>query len=432
MGNTGKKRVCILSLDAVGRKDMEFMLSLPNFSRIVREGFFCDKVFSTYPSLTYPAHTSIITGKVPARHGIVSNTLLQPARETPDWLYKHKYIDGPTLYDVAKKKGYTVASLLWPVTGGAKIDYNIPEIMVTRKLQNQVVSCLVNGSPRYLLELNKRFGHLRKGIEQPYLDNFVMASAEYTIRKYDPDLLLVHLTDVDTNRHNLGADAPEIKEALERHDERIGNLQKWLSETRPMDDTVFIVLGDHCQIDASKIVYLNKLFADRGLLTVKDGYVADYKAVTKSCDGSAYVYINEKYASNDTVLETVIDVLNEIKGNKELGIEEIYTGEEAAEMGADPDCFAMIEAERGYYFLDEARVLTESVKDTKNHRMFAIHGCSPLKEENITFFAGCGAGIKKGSRKESMHLWDEGPTIAKLMGLYLPGADGEIVKEMLE
>ncbi len=433
-----KRRTVIVSLDAVGRRDMEYMLTLPNFSRIVKEGFFCDRVYSVYPSLTYPAHTSIVTGKVPNNHGIIANTLFQPGRERPDWMYKRKYIQGTTLYDEAHKKGLTTAAFLWPVTGGAKIEWNIPEIMVTRRFQNQVTSCLANGTPGYLLTLNKKFGHMRKGITQPALDDFLMASVEYTLNKYDPDLCLIHFTDVDTNRHNYGVEGPEITAALKRNDDRLGQLLKWLKiepgQTTDSDgrEVSFIVLGDHCQIEAHTITYLNKLFADWGLLTVRNGKITDYAAITKSCDGSAYLYVNEAYAGDEEFIGLLTDLLNEIKNLPALGVEEIYTGEEARKMGADENCFAMLEAKRGFYFLDGVRILTESVEDTKDHKMFAIHGCSPEKEENLTFFAGFGAGIRKGSRAESMHLWDEGPTIAKLMGVSLPDADGKVIEEVFE
>lgn len=432
MDKKSKHRIIMISLDAVGKRDMEFMLKLPNFSKMVENGAFCDTVYSAYPSLTYPAHTCIVTGKTPDHHGIVSNTRIQPSRKNPDWLYKRKFIKGTTIVDEAKKKGYKIAALLWPVMGGAKIDYNIPEVLVTRKYQTQVTACLANGTPLYLLDVNKRFGSIRKGTEQPALDDFIMACTQYTIEKYDPDMMLIHFTDVDTNRHHHGAEGPEIEAALRRHDERIGKIKEWLAKTRPMENTTFIVLGDHCQIDMHTIVYLNKLFLDKGYLTVKNGKIVDYKAYAKTCDGSAYVYLNEKYAADEAFVEELTDTLNEAKKNESLGIEEIYTREEAAEMGADSECFVMVEGKPGYYFLNEFDVLTEKVSETQNHRMFATHGCLPTKEENITFFAAEGYGIKKGARVESMHLWDEGPTIAKVMGVNLPGADGEVIKEFLK
>lgn len=411
---------------------MEYMLSLPNFKKLVENGAFCDNVESVYPSLTYPAHTSIVTGQTPNHHGIVNNTKFQPSRSNPDWMYKKNLISARSIIDIAKEKGMKVCTLLWPVTGGGKIDYNLPEILVTRKWQNQVTACLANGSIKYMLELQKRFASIRHGIEQPALDDFVMASTEYTIKTYNPDLLMIHLTDVDTNRHLHGADNEYIKDALKRHDERIGKILEWLSETGSMDETTFIVLGDHCQRDAHTIVYLNKLFLDKGLITVKNGKIVDYKAITKTCDGSTYVYVNDKWAMNENFISELTDLLNEMKNTEELGIQDIFTNDEVAEMGADEHCLVMIEAKPGYYFNNEFDVLTEPVSETKNHKMFSIHGCLPTDENLKTFFVASGKGIKKNVKIDSMHLWDEGPTIAKLMGGELPLADGHIIETILE
>ena len=427
----GKRRLVMLSLDAVGRRDMEFMMTLPNFSEVVKNGAFCDRVYSVYPSLTYPAHTAVVTGRMPNNSRIVSNTKLQPNRMDPDWLYKRKYIHGTTLPDEARKAGMSVAAFLWPVMGGLKADYNIPEVMVTRKFQNQIVSCLRNGTPGYLLEVNKLFGNIRHGIEQPALDDFIMACVKHTIEKYDPDMLMIHLTDADTTRHNFGATGKEVTDALLRHDKRIGELKEWLKASRPMDDTTFIVLGDHCQIDTHTIVYLNRYFADKGLIDIKNGRITDYRVIAKGTDGSTYVYLNDKYRNDDSLLEKVTDILNEMAGDERLGIEKIYTNEEAAEMGADGSCLVMIEAKNGYYFLNNFDVLTESVKSTKNHKMLASHGYLPTKEENITFFAAQGLGIKKGVHIDEMHIWDEGPTIAKLMGFNLGAVDGVVINDIL-
>ena len=58
------KRVMIISFDAVGRADLEFLKSLPNFGSFLQGAALCDHVNSVYPSVTYPAHTSIVTGRM--------------------------------------------------------------------------------------------------------------------------------------------------------------------------------------------------------------------------------------------------------------------------------------------------------------------------------------------------------------------------------
>jgi Uncharacterized proteins of the AP superfamily len=98
------KYLYVISFDGLSSLDFEYISSLPNFKRFLAEASYCKNVYSVYPSLTYPAHTTIVTGKYPRNHGIVNNTLLQPYRKSPDWYWSRKYIKGDTIYDLAIKK----------------------------------------------------------------------------------------------------------------------------------------------------------------------------------------------------------------------------------------------------------------------------------------------------------------------------------------
>ena len=96
----GGDPMIVVSLDAVGTEDLPFLKSLPNFGDFWREAAVCERVRSVYPSLTYPAHTTIVTGKYPANHGIVNNLRIQPRREKPDWFWQRRFVRGETLYDL--------------------------------------------------------------------------------------------------------------------------------------------------------------------------------------------------------------------------------------------------------------------------------------------------------------------------------------------
>ena len=60
------KRLIVISLDALGSTDFEMFSQLPNFKKFIDHAAFCRQVRSVYPSLTYPAHTTIVTGRPPA------------------------------------------------------------------------------------------------------------------------------------------------------------------------------------------------------------------------------------------------------------------------------------------------------------------------------------------------------------------------------
>lgn len=425
------KYTVIVSFDAVGSRDFNTLCELPNFKKFLENSAYCKEVSSIYPTLTYPAHTSIVTGKYPNRHGIVNNTMIQPHRKKPDWFWKRKYVKGSTFYDEARKAGMKVAALLWPVTAGAKINYNIPEILPNRPWETQEMVSFLNGSALYEIELLKNFGHLRDGVKQPQLDNFVHQSLLHTLRKYKPNLTMVHFTDVDTNRHDFGVDAPEIKEAFLRHDIRLKEIIETLQETGMYDETAIIILGDHSQLSVNKVIYPNYLFKQKGLITLKNNKIHTWRAFAHNCDGSCYIYLKDK---NDLELKAQIkELLDGLKEKFPEGIEHIYTGEEAAAMGADENCIFMLEAYEGWYFLDEYDELTTEVKmdSGKPHMMLGTHGFLPTKSGYNTFFAAKGVGIASSVEVEKMSLVDEGPTIASLLGLELPNTDGRIITELL-
>ena len=378
-------RVIILSFDCLSALDFPILQKLPNFQTLIKRGAIAKKVEPIYPSVTYPSHSTIVTGNYPNKHGVVSNTLLQPGRESPDWHWYRKSINGTTLYDEARKANLTTAALLWPVTGRANIDYNLPEIFPNRPWQNQILVSLFSGSPLYQLDLNRRFGHIRNGLSQPELDNFVLASAVHTIQTKKPNVMFVHFTDLDTQRHYHGFESEETVAAIHRHDERLGKIIHALKESGIYEESTIIALGDHSALSENKAIQLNVLFRQKGLISVnKSGKIHDWKAYCQSCDGSAYVHVKDK---NDT--ETIKEIqllLEELLQDKQNGIEFILHDEDAKERGADGNCLFMLEAMEGYYFIENytgdfiKEINKEDVNSSKKYT-FGTHGYS---QQNLT------------------------------------------------
>lgn len=432
-----KRRMVILSFDAVGAEDLSVLKRLPNFKRLLGQGALCEQVESVYPSITYPAHTTIVTGKKPCHHGVINNTRFQPKREKPDWMSDRRNIRGTTLYDEAMKRGDRVCALLWPVTGKSRITYNFPEIHADRPWQNVILKTILDGSTRYVLGTLPHAVRELKGIREPELDNFLEKTAVDTILRYNPELMLIHFLDVDSHRHQLGAAHPEIRRALERLDGRIGAITDALARTKAggchsMEDTTVVILGDHYQLDCHTVIYPNYLLKKHGLFHVDGkGHVTDYQAIAKNCDGSCYIYLRPEIRKNPIMTEKLTQNLTTIFHELSDGVARIFTAQQACSMGADDTCVMMLEATPGYYFLDDHQILTCSVDDVERHRMKATHGYLPTLEKYQTFFMMAGYGVRKGGTCSSMKLWDEAPTLAHIMGLTLPETDGCVRTELL-
>lgn len=107
-------------------------LKVPNLRRMVADGVYADGVIGVLPTLTYPSHTTILTGVSPAVHGIYSNTTFDPLNKNAQgWYWYSEDVKVPTLWDAAHSAGITTANVYWPVSVGAHVDYNLAQLWRT-------------------------------------------------------------------------------------------------------------------------------------------------------------------------------------------------------------------------------------------------------------------------------------------------------------
>ena len=99
----------------------------PTLEHFTQRGSYANGVIGVLPTLTFPSHTTLVTGATPALHGISSNLLFDPLkRNQGGWNWFAEDIKADTLWKAAARKGLKTGSVFWPVTVGARIDYLIP------------------------------------------------------------------------------------------------------------------------------------------------------------------------------------------------------------------------------------------------------------------------------------------------------------------
>jgi predicted AlkP superfamily pyrophosphatase or phosphodiesterase len=433
-----KKAMVILSFDGLDTKDIAYLKAKPGFKRFLEQAAGSDEVNSIYPSVTYAAHASIITGCLPNRHGIVDNTKVQPQRfENPDWYWYQKDIKVPTLYDLAKQNDYTVAALLWPTTGRSKIDFNMPEIFSNRKWTSQMMVSLYAGTPGFQVKMVKRHDHLRKGKLQPFLDNFTTAVTLDTIHEHQPDMLLVHLTDLDSIRHYHGHDSKEASEALDRHDSRLTQILDVLSAYEKYNDCYIVILGDHSSKDVTHGISMNGWFKQMNFLEYKSvdakgvNQFTEVDVFAKSCDGSCYIYLYSELLERE-IEEKIMKLAAE---NPHLF--SVHKQPIISDLGADPQAFLMLEAKAPYHFVDDVTdpfvLPIQDIPYYIGKIKTAVHGFSPELDDYKTCFYIKGPGIKPGTHLGKMSLIDIAPTLAPLLDFDLNDVDGHSKhKDLLE
>src|ERR1051325_4584291 len=181
-------------------------LKVPNLTEMKLNGAYAEGVEGIYPSVTYPAHTTLITGVRPASHGIVQNRIFEPptAPQTKEWYWYAESVKTPTLYALAKKAGLRTAAVGWPVTVKADIDDNVPEIFDPLEAQPSGKRTLQYATP----------GLFQKALaanptSDATVDGRRTAISEFIIKEYKPRLMLIHLVDLDSAHHTYGPRSPK-------------------------------------------------------------------------------------------------------------------------------------------------------------------------------------------------------------------------------
>lgn len=424
------QHLIIISLDALNAQDLEYLKELPNFKSFIEEGAYVKEVTSVYPTVTYTCHTSIITGTYPKKHGVFTNELIQPEQAAnQEWFWYEKYIKVPTLFDYANKAKLITANVLWPVMAGAPIIYNCPEIWSVTG-ESYLSLYLKNASKRALPFIIKHKKESR-GKQQPYLDNFVESVAIDMIIKKKPNLLCIHLIELDHERHVMGLHQQTINTVIKRLDERVGNIIKATKKAGIYDNTTFVLLGDHGCTDFSNVVYMNTMFAQEGFLTIdKNRQITSWSAYANSCGGSTHIYINKN--CDKLLRQKITAYLDNLTVMPNTFIKKLYTKEEASEKyNLDGNFDFVIESKNGYVFRNSVTAEPIINRTEIKNCFVADHGQEPTHPDLKTLFFAKGSKIKRGAILDTACIVDEGPTFAKILGLEMENVDGRILTDIL-
>lgn len=420
-----KKYCIVISYDAFSQDNWAVAKELPHLKSLIQRGATTTNVQTVYPSLTYVIHSSYVTGNYPDQHRVFHNNPFQPfVREIDqDWHWFLSDMKSPTIFEAAHKKGVKTAALLWPVSGKAPITYNIPEIRAVRG-ENQALKILKNGSKLFTLALEWKYGKIRQGIEQPYLDDFTTACAVDTIQNKKPELFMLHLIDLDDIKHLKGTKGTHIDEVLTRMDHRIGAIINATKAAGTYEETTFLIVGDHSQLDVHYKVYLNRLFADHGLIYEEAG-IPKWRAYVQAAGGAAYLHVQP---GDDEAREQALGILRDAAQDEQYGIEAIFERSELDALHVDPRFEIMLEAKQGYCFDDD--YTCEAVIDLHaQSKVYATHGYLPSKPNYTSNLIIAGPTVQQGVDLGEVRVVDIGPTIAYILDLPLGETDGRALVE---
>ena len=303
-------------------------------------------VIGVVPTVTYPSHTTLVTGVWPAKHGIWANTTFDPLQKNyQGWYWYAEDIRVPTLWDAAAKAGRTTASIQWPVTVGANITWNIPEIWRAGTPDDaKLVRAL--STKGLLEEAGAEVGPYRGGIDAtPEADEVRGKYAAWILEKKHPGLLTLHLIALDHIEHETGAFSAESVATMERLDAVIGKVWEAAERVAP-GRAIVAVVSDHGFANYDQQLNLFPAFREAGFITTNDkGGITDWVAMPWETGGSAAIVL--KNPQDQVIVARVRDLLAKLAADSANGIDRVLDAEELHKRGGYPNASFFCEFETG-------------------------------------------------------------------------------------
>ncbi len=200
------EHVVIISIDGL-RPDVLDKADTPVIDALQANGAYSPRAQAVLPSVTLINHASMLSGMSPEKHGITWNEH-DPALGT---------VNGPTLFSVAHQAGLSTAM----VVGKPKLEHLVlPDTMDTYNYAG-------------------------------FTDRQVVNEAVKVIEAGLPNVLFIHLPDVDSAGHLTGWMSRGQLFAVSMTDDQVGKVVAALDTEQYLDKTLLIITADHGGSDTS-------------------------------------------------------------------------------------------------------------------------------------------------------------------------------------
>jgi len=197
------KYAIIITIDGL-RPDAITEGNVPHIKSLIKKGSYSLEAKTVIPARTLPAHTSLVTGLTPERHGMKINF----------WVPFMSYEDNQTIFSMAKEKGLKTAMFV----GKDKLQYL--------------------AKPGVL-------AHFESTGEAPGSSDIIAKRFSSYIKTEKPELVLLHFPEPDLTGHREGWMSEDYIKAFEQVDNAIKVILESLDEAGIYHQTFIIITSDH-------------------------------------------------------------------------------------------------------------------------------------------------------------------------------------------
>jgi predicted AlkP superfamily pyrophosphatase or phosphodiesterase len=433
VANRGEGHVILITIDGFpGRMLEDPKAHLPNLRALAAEGVSGKGMRVSNPSVTWPNHTTLVSGVRARKHSVLFNGVL--VKNPADGRVKvdpektaAELVAVPTIFDLLHAAGLKTAGVNWPCTRLNKsLDDDIPDspntmTYTTPRLRSDLVAAGV-------LKSESQADFAKTG--QPERDWIWTKTACLIVQKRMPDFMAFHLLNTDSTHHKYGPETMASYTALALADRFVGDLIEAVNATGQRAQTTFFVVADHGFAAATNSIQPNVLLRQANLLDTPGTDKMDKVRVQLISEGgTGFIYLNDA-ATKEEDRKRVVEMFTGKEGVQEVIEPGKFAGLGLPDSGSKGSPDLIIRPKIGFG-VSAALTGDNFVAPITEAISHGYHGYIAEEPAMNALFIASGRGIKKGAKVDVVENIDVAPTIMHLFGKQLPNADGKVLKEIL-
>jgi len=369
-----ERRLLVISIDGLDARYIydadKLHLKIPTLRKLARTGATSAGVIGVLPDDAWAASTTIVTGVSPSAHGVL------------DTRSPNQSSGVRTLWQAAAANHRKTALLFWPATVSAQADFNCPQYwegQLAADLPFDAISSKC--TPGLVQRISSVYPIFSKS---QWNDSTALIGLRYLLQYEQPDLSLVHITDLGQEQHETGALSLYSREVLENQDEMIGQAISQLPA-----HTQIAVVSDH-GFETEDYVVRPRVLIGSKTVQVREGLIG----TRNSADAAA---------------------LRKLVGARRSGIAREVALEEVRRSVPDASGWTAAFSTLPNYVPSES--LTGKAVGPGSHK--GVHAFWPMRPNFRSTFIVAGDHVKS-IRLPEISMLRIAPTLADILGVKLP------------
>lgn len=289
------QNVVLLSIPGLRARDVEQM---PALTALMAAGQRATLVPS-FPCVTWPVQANMLTGLLPAKHGVVANGFYwREQRKVEMWTAWNDKITAPQIWDLLHQQDPQLTSAVWfpMLSKGCGADYICMPAPVHNPDGSESLWCYTKPTELY--------GGLRDTLGHFPLQHFwgpmanikssawIADSAVLVARQFRPRFFYLYLPHLDYAAQKTGPDSPAAVAALTELDGVIGKLAAGFAEAYG-PDVLWLAGGEYAITPVDHVSYPNRVLREAGLLQIREAADGEHLDLERS---AAWALVDHQFS----------------------------------------------------------------------------------------------------------------------------------------